>query len=364
MAEKKTPFYDIHCRLGAKIIPFAGYLMPVMYDSMIAEHMRVRQAVGIFDLTHMGEFEIKGPGARAFVQRLVTNDLNRLSENQVMYTCMCYEDGGIVDDLLVYNFADRIFLVVNASNIAKDYDHIEKHLPRDVQLKNISDETSLIAVQGPLAEKVMSSLTDYPLENLKYYHAAFAAVAGEEIMFSRTGYTGEDGFELYIPNHLAEKLWEACYGAVVDNGGGPVGLGARDSLRLEMKFALYGNDIWEETNPLEAGLGWVVKLDKQDFIGKKALVEIKEKGLKRKLIGFQMPGKVFPRQHYAIHDGDRKIGEVTSGVFSPSLKTAIGMGYVPVEYAELDRQFEIDVRGQRHSAKVVKTPFYKAGTHK
>ncbi len=364
MTEKKTPFYDIHCRLGAKMITFAGYLMPVMYDSMIAEHMRVRQAVGIFDLTHMGEFEISGPGARAFVQNLVTNDLDRLVENQVMYTCMCYEDGGIVDDLLVYNFKDRIFMVVNASNIAKDYAHIEKYLTDGVRLRNISDETSLIAIQGPQAAGVMSSLTDFPIAELKYYHAAFGRVAGEKIMFSRTGYTGEDGFELYIPNRLAEKLWEACYEAVVDNGGGPVGLGARDSLRLEMKFALYGNDIWEETNPLEAGLGWVVKLDKQDFIGKQALVRIKEKGLKRKLIGFEMPGKVFPRQHYSIYDGDRKIGEVTSGVFSPSLKTAIGMGYVPVEYAEIGKQIEIDVRGQKHPARVAKTPFYKAATHK
>lgn len=364
MSEKKTPFYDIHCRLGAKMIPFAGYLMPVMYDSMTAEHLRVRQSVGIFDLTHMGEFEIKGPNARAFVQRLVTNDLDRLVENQVMYTCMCYEDGGIVDDLLVYNFKDRIFLVVNASNIAKDYAHIEKYLPAGVELKNISDETSLIAIQGPLAEKTMAKLTDYPLDTLKYYHAAFGKVAGEQIMFSRTGYTGEDGFELYLPNHLAEKLWQACYDAVVENGGGPVGLGARDSLRLEMKFALYGNDIWEKTNPLEAGLGWVVKLDKTDFIGKKALLEIKQNGLKRKLVGFEMEGKVFPRQHYPIFSDGVKIGEVTSGLFSPSLKKAIGMGYVPLQFGEIGSKFDIEIRGQRYPAQVVKTPFYKSGTHK
>ena len=364
MSDKKTPFYDIHAALGAKIIPFAGYLMPVMYDSITTEHLRVRKSVGLFDLTPMGEFELTGPGARDFIQKLVTNDLTKLVENQVMYTCMCYEDGGIVDDFLVYNLKDRIYLVVNASNIAKDFAHIEKHKPANVTLKNLSDETALLAIQGPQAEEVLGKLTDYPLENLKYYYAAIGKIAGESLLFSRTGYTGEDGFELYFPYHLAEKLWHTCYDKIAEIGGGPVGLGARDSLRLEMKMALYGNDIWEKTNPLEAGLGWVTKLDKGEFIGREALVKVKEQGLTRKLVAFEMQGKAFPRQHYPITADGNKIGEVTSGIISPSLNRGIGMGYVPLKYAEIGARFDIEVRGQAHAAVVIKPPFYKQGSHK
>ena len=364
MSDKKTPFYDMHQKLGAKIIPFAGYLMPVQYDSITAEHLRVRQTIGLFDLTHMGEFELTGPGARDYVQRFVTNDLTKLVENQVMYTCMCYEDGGIVDDLLVYNLKDRMYLVVNASNMAKDFAHIEKHKPANVKLTNLSDQTALLAIQGPLAEKVMAQLTDYPLANLKYYHAAIGKVAGEQMLFSRTGYTGEDGFELYFPYNLAAKLWDACYSKVTALGGGAIGLGARDSLRLEMKMALYGNDIWEKTNPLEAGLGWVTKLDKPDFIGKEALLQLKSQGLTRKLVGFEMEDKAFPRQHYPITAKGSKIGEVTSGIISPSLGKGIGMGYVPLEYGEIGSRFGVEIRGVGHPAIVVKPPFYKNATHK
>lgn len=358
MSEKKTPFYDIHAKLGAKIVPFAGYLMPVMYDSITAEHLRVRGQVGMFDISHMGEFIVSGDGAKDFIQRLVTNDITKLKPNQVMYTCMCYEDGGIVDDLLVYNLKDHIMLVVNASNIAKDFAHIKKYLPADIKLVDISDETALIAVQGPLGVEVLARLTDYPLAELTYYNADYASIAGEKVLFSRTGYTGEDGFELYIPAKIAVKLWNPIYDIVKELGGSAIGLGARDSLRLEMKFALYGNDIWEKTNPIEAGLGWVVKLDKGDFIGRNVIAGVKDEGPVRKLVGFEMDGKVFPRQHYPIAYNNLHVGEVTSGLFSPSLQKAIGMGYVPTELSKIGMEFEVEIRGKKLAARVVKTPFY------
>ncbi len=359
MSEKKTPFYDIHRQLNAKIVPFAGYLMPVMYDSINAEHLRVRSKVGMFDISHMGEFTVTGPGAKDFVQKFVTNDINKLTENQIMYTCMCYEDGGIVDDLLVYNLKDHILLVVNGSNIDKDFAHIQKYAPNNIELVNRSDEIALIAVQGPLSQAVLGRLTDYPLDNLKYYNADYAKIAGENLLFSRTGYTGEDGFEIYIPSSKAVKIWEPIYRIINELGGSPIGLGARDSLRLEMKFALYGNDISATTNPLEAGLGWVVKLDKGDFIGREAINRVKEQGLSRKLIGFEVDGKAFPRQHYLISHDNRQIGEVTSGVFSPSLQKGIGMGYVEIDYSRPGSTFEVEIRGKKLPATVVKPPFYK-----
>jgi len=359
MSEKKTPFYDIHRQLNAKIVPFAGYLMPVMYDSINAEHLRVRSKVGMFDISHMGEFTVTGNGAKDFVQHLVTNDVFKLAENQVLYTCMCYENGGIVDDLLVYNLKDHILLVVNGANIDKDFAHIQKYAPNNVQLVNRSDETALIAVQGPLSQDVLGRLTDYPLGNLKYYNADCADIAGEKLLFSRTGYTGEDGFEIYIPSAKAVKIWEPLYQIINELGGSPIGLGARDSLRLEMKFALYGNDISAQTNPLEAGLGWVVKLDKGDFIGRGAIARVKDQGLTRKLVGFEVEGKVFPRQHYVISRNNQQIGEVTSGVFSPSLQKGIGMGYVETDYSKPGSTFDIEIRGKKQLATVVKPPFYK-----
>jgi aminomethyltransferase len=359
MSDKRTPFYDMHQKLGAKIIPFAGYLMPVMYDSITAEHLRVRSTVGMFDISHMGEFTVSGPGAEAFVQRLVTNDVTKLVENQVMYSCMCYEHGGIVDDLLVYKLKDHYLLVVNASNIDKDFAHIQSHAPDDVKLTDISDSIALIAIQGPLAAEVTGKICDYPLDSLKYYNAAPITINGTEVLLSRTGYTGEDGFELYIPAQSAGKIWADVYSLVKERDGGPIGLGARDSLRLEMKFALYGNDISEKTNPIEAGLGWVVKLDKGDFVGRGPIAKMKEDGPTRKLVGFELEGKVFPRQHYPIVKDDKSVGEVTSGLFSPSLKKAIGMGYVPSKLAKPGSQFEVDNRGKKIPAVVVKTPFYK-----
>lgn len=362
---KKTPFYDIHEKLNAKIVEFAGYHMPIQYRSITEEHKRVRKTVGVFDLSHMGEFQVSGHGARQFVQHAITNDLDKLDTGQILYTCMCYPDGGIVDDLLVYNLGDEFFLVVNAANIEKDFAYLnslKKH--DDVTLENLSDQIGLLAIQGPDAEKVMAKLTDYDLPSLPYYWSATSEIAGMEMLFSRTGYTGEDGFELYCFPEQAVPLWSAVMEAASEFNGEPVGLGARDSLRLEMKYALYGNDIDQATNPLEAGMGWTVKLNKSDFVGKDALEKIKAEGLKRKLIAFELKEKGFPRQHYPIVIDGEKAGEVTSGTFSPTLDIGIGAGYVPADRSKIGSEIIIDIRGKLIPAEIVKPPFYKNGTRK
>jgi len=362
---KKTPFYNIHEKLGAKIVEFAGYLMPIQYRSITEEHKRVRKSVGLFDLSHMGEFVVSGFGAKQFVQHAVTNDVNTLAEGQVMYTAMCYPDGGIVDDLLVYNLGDLFFLVVNASNIDKDFAHLQSLLKTDdVKLENISDQTALLAIQGPDAEKVLAKMTDYDLPKLPFYWSAHAKIAGVEMLFSRTGYTGEDGFELYMAPEHAERLWNAATEAAKGFDGEPIGLGARDTLRLEMKYALYGNDINQTTNPIEAGLGWVVKLDKGDFVGRGAIARVKENGPKRKNVAFELKEKGFPRQHYPIAVDGRKVGEVTSGTFSPMLERGIGAGYVPSECSKIGVEIGIDIRGKIVPAEIVKPPFYKFGTRR
>ncbi len=362
---KKTPFYNIHEKLGAKIVEFAGYYMPVQYRSITEEHKRVRKSVGLFDLSHMGEFVVSGPGARQFVQNAVTNDVNSLGLGQVMYTAMCYPDGGIVDDLLVYNLGDIIYLVVNASNIDKDFAHLSSlKKTSDIKLENISDETALLAIQGPDAEKVLAKMTDYDLPSLQFYWSAQAKIDGVEMLFSRTGYTGEDGFELYFPPKYANQLWEAAAEAAKEFNGEPIGLGARDTLRLEMKYALYGNDIDATTNPIEAGLGWVVKLDKGDFVGKDVIAKVKSEGPKRKNVAFELKEKGFPRQHYPIVIGGRKAGEVTSGTFSPMLEKGIGTGYVPSENSKIGDEIGIDIRGKVVPGVIVKPPFYKSGTRR
>jgi len=362
---KKTAFYNIHERAGAKIVDFAGYLMPIQYRSITEEHKRVRKSVGLFDLSHMGEFVVSGHGAKQFVQHAVTNDINTQGLGQVLYTAMCYPDGGIVDDLLVYNLGDIIYLVVNASNIDKDFAHLDSlRKTDDVKLENISDETALLAIHGPDAEKVLAKMTDYELLSLKFYWAATAKIAGVEMLFSRTGYTGEDGFELYMAPKYAEQLWAAAMEAAKEFDVEPIGLGARDSLRLEMKYALYGNDIDKTTNPLDAGLGWVVKLDKGDFVGRDALLKVKEAGPKRKNVAFELKEKGFPRQHYPIVIDGKKVGEVTSGTFSPMLEKGIGAGYVPTEYSKIGTEIGIDIRGKVIPAEIVKPPFYKHGTRK
>jgi aminomethyltransferase len=362
---KKTAFYNIHEKLGAKIVEFAGYLMPIQYRSITEEHKRVRKSVGLFDLSHMGEFVISGHGAKQYIQHAVTNDVNSLGDGQVMYTAMCYPDGGIVDDLLVYNLGDIIYLVVNASNIDKDFAHLQSlKKSDDIKLENISDQTALLAIQGPDAEKALAKMTDYDLPSLRFYWAATATIAGVEMLFSRTGYTGEDGFELYMAPEHAERLWEAATEAAREFQGEPIGLGARDSLRLEMKYALYGNDIDKTTNPLEAGLGWVVKLDKGDFVGRDALLKVKDDGPKRRNVAFELKEKGFPRQHYPIVIDGKPQGEVTSGTFSPMLEKGIGTGYVPAEHSKIGMEIGIDIRGKIIPAEVVKPPFYKQGTRK
>jgi len=361
---KKTPFYQIHLRNNAKIVEFAGYWMPIQFKGIMEEHRKVRSSVGLFDITHMGEFEVKGKDALAFLQKTTTNDVSKLSDYQVQYSCMCYEDGGIVDDLLVYRLPDRFYLVVNASNIEKDFNWLKAHLFGDVKLVNLSDQTALLAIQGPVAEKVMAKLTDVDLKKIKYYWAARGKVAGKEILFSRTGYTGEDGFELYMPNEYGEHFWNSIMQAGKEFGIEPIGLGARDSLRLEMKYMLYGNDIDQTTNPLEAGLGWIVKLDKGDYVGKEPTLKLQKEGLKRKLVAFELSDKAFPRQHYHIEKNGKKIGEVTSGTFSPSLEKGIGLGYVDIQSSEVGADLDINIRGKDYLAKVTKPPFYKNFTHK
>lgn len=360
---KKTPFYQIHLDNKAKMVEFAGYWMPIQFKGIMEEHRRVRSTVGLFDITHMGEFEVRGKDSLAFLQKMTTNDVSRLSDYQVQYSCMCYDDGGIVDDLLVYRLPDRFFLVVNAANMEKDFNWLKSHLFGDVKLEDLSDQTALLAIQGPVAEKVMAKLTTVDLKKLQFYWAAKGKVAGEEVLFSRTGYTGEDGFELYMPNEYGKHFWNAIMQAGKEFGMEPIGLGARDSLRLEMKYMLYGNDIDKTTNPLEAGLGWIVKLDKGDYTGKKPTLKLKEKGIRRKLVAFELSDKAFPRQHYQIEKDGKKIGEVTSGTFSPSLEKGIGLGYVDIDYSEIGTKLDINIRGKSSATVIIKPPFYKNYTH-
>ena len=356
---KKTALYDEHVRLGAKIVEFAGYLMPIQYKSIIQEHKRVRTTVGMFDVSHMGEFVFRGPGAEAFLQKMTVNDVSRLSIGQAQYSAMCYDHGGIVDDLLVYRFEDHYMMVVNAANTEKDWNWLMQHKPDDVDMQNVSDETTLIAVQGPKSRDVLQKLTDVNLREVAFYHFVSGKLAGAPMTISRTGYTGELGFELYMANADGVPTWRAILDAGKEFELEPAGLGARDTLRLEMKYCLYGNDIDETTNPLEAGLGWITKLKKGDFIGREALLRVKKEGLKRKLVGFKMEGQGVPRHGYKIYHNGTEIGVVTSGNISPMLGVGIGMGYVRTEFAEIGTRLEIDVRNRMLPAVVCETPFYR-----
>lgn len=362
---KTTPLTTHHEALGARMAPFAGYRMPIQYSSIMAEHRAVRTGVGIFDLSHMGEFEVSGPGTLEFLERMTTNDVSSLQTYQAQYTLMLNDDGGIVDDLLIYHLPDRALLVVNAANIEKDFNWLKSHCPAGVMLTDHSDETALVAIQGPKAVAVMAKLADFDLSAVQYYHAAEGRVAGHKVLFSRTGYTGEDGFELYLPNELAPACWDAAMEAGAEFGIVPVGLGARDTLRLEMKFALYGHDIDDTTNPIEAGLGWVVKPGKPvQFIGHEHVIAIKQTGPTRKLIGFTMNDKAIPRSHCDIHVDGNLAGTVTSGSHSPSLDQGIGMGYVAARFAKPGQGIDIMIRDHRVAATIVKTPFVKNTSHK
>ncbi len=358
---KRTNFYNIHKKLGAKLVEFAGFEMPIQYSSIIAEHKAVRNSVGVFDVSHMGEVFVKGEKALDFVQHIAVNDASKLQTGRVQYTAMCYEDGGIVDDLLVYKIADDEFLlVINASNIEKDFEWMQKHNQFGVELKNESDDYSLLAVQGPNSLKTLQKLTDTQID-MEYYHFTKLNMAGVDMILSRTGYTGEVGYELYFKGDekVAENLWNKIFEAGKEFDIQPVGLAARDTLRLEMGFCLYGNDIDQTTNPLEAGLGWITKLSKQNFIGKDALVKIKESGLKRKLVAIMSDEKTFPRHGYDISVNNNKIGTVTSGTVSPMLDKPIALGYVETNFSEIGTDVNFLIRGKEIPAKVVKLPFVK-----
>jgi len=360
---KKTRFYNVHKKLGAKIINFAGFEMPVQYSSIIAEHKAVRNSVGVFDVSHMGEVFISGDEALTFVQEITINNALKLFPGRIQYSAMCYPDGGIVDDLLVYRLEDKKFmLVINASNIDKDFKWMNDNNKIGAKLENLSDEYSLLAVQGPNSKSVMKKLTDADLDKLEYYHFLTATVAGIEMILSRTGYTGEIGYELYFKDdeNQAEELWAQIFSAGKEFNILPVGLAARDSLRLEKGFCLYGNDIDRTTNPLEAGLGWITKLDKENFIGKESLLKIKSDGLKRKLCGIISTERVFPRHGYEISSDEKKIGSVTSGTVSPVLEKPIALGYLEASYSSPGTTVEISIREKKVSCEVVKLPFVES----
>lgn len=362
---KHTPLFEEHEKLGAKIVAFAGFEMPVQYPSgILEEHRAVREKAGLFDVSHMGEIEISGRDALALAQYATTNDVSALQVGQAQYSVMCREDGGALDDCIVYRFPDRYMIVVNASNREKDRDWLE-HLARrfgSVDVTDRSDEVGLLAVQGPAAQDVVSKLTDTELDEIRYYHFREGAVAGVSAIISRTGYTGEDGFELYVPASDSAALWRNLLEAGAEHGLIPAGLGARDSLRLEMGYALYGNDLDENHTPLEAGLGWVVKLDRDDFVGRDALQRLKQQGLREKLVGFLLGERGFPRHGYMVRLEGEPAGEVTSGIHSPSLQQGIGFAYVPVEASKPGTPLEIMIRDRAHAAEVVRTPFYKDGS--
>jgi aminomethyltransferase len=358
---KETALTKVHEKLGAKMVPFAGYSMPVQYKGLKHEHEVVRTAVGVFDVSHMGEFFLRGPKAEELLQKISSNDASKLVVGKAQYSCMPNEDGGIVDDLIIYKTKeDEFLLVVNASNIEKDWNWIKQHNDVGAEMVDASDEWSLLAIQGPRAAKAMQSLTKTDLENIKFYTFEVGDFAGcPDIIISATGYTGSGGFEIYVPNESAERVWHAVLEAGRDFGIEPIGLGARDTLRLEMGYCLYGNDIDDTTSPLEAGLGWITKFTK-DFVNSDSLAKQKEEGIKKKLVPFELIDKGIPRKDYPIFDSnENEIGRVTSGTMSPSLDKAIGLGYVPVEFKEEGTEIFIGVRNKMLKAKVSKLPFYK-----
>ncbi|MBI1315961.1 glycine cleavage system aminomethyltransferase GcvT [bacterium] len=355
---KSTALTAVHKALGARMVPFAGYEMPVSYAGLIEEHKAVRSRAGVFDVSHMGEFEVEGPGALDFLQYVTSNDVSKLFDGKVQYSCLPNGQGGIVDDLLVYRrSSDRYWLVVNASNMEKDWNWLQRHAVRfDVHMRDISEATSLLAVQGPEVATLLQGLCSVDLGAMEYYTFVETEFAGiPNALLSTTGYTGAGGVEIYVPNEHAEGLWKR----LMELGIPPVGLGARDTLRLEMGFCLYGNDIDDTTSPLEAGLGWITKFSK-DFVDRERLERQKSEGVQRKLVGFELLERGIPRQHYTIYDASgNAIGEVTSGTQSPSLDKAIGMGYVHTAFSKPDSEIWIGIRDKKLKARVMALPFYK-----
>ncbi|MEX2178778.1 MAG: glycine cleavage system aminomethyltransferase GcvT, partial [Gemmatimonadaceae bacterium] len=361
---RRTPFYQIHKALNARIVPFAGYEMPVQYPSGItAEHKAVRDQCGLFDVSHMGEFVIRGDRMVEYVNHVTTNDVAALADGQVHYSTILHDNGTIVDDCLVYKFADRIVMVVNASNREKDFDHVRRHADRfQCQIADISDDIALLALQGPIAEELLNPLVDVDLPSIKYYWHTWGHVGGMHALISRTGYTGEDGFELYFDPRFADAIWNLLVGTGKVT---PAGLGARDTLRLEMGMALYGNDIDDTVTPLEGNLAWLTKLKKGDFVGRDALLKQKEQGIPRKLVPFTVDdGRSIARHGYPVFHEGKLSGTVCSGTMSPSLGIPIGTAYLPPAGAKVGARFEVEVRGKRVSATVVKAPFYTSGSHR
>ena len=358
---KTIPLHEVHEKLGGKIVPFAGFLMPVRYSSDIEEHNTVRNGVGMFDVSHMGEFMLSGPDALDLIQKVTSNDASILVDGKVQYSCLPNENGGIVDDLLVYRInSEKYLLVVNASNIEKDWNWISRFNTKGVKMENISDATCLFAVQGPKAAKVLQNLTKADLGKMEYYSFKIDEFAGvKDVVISATGYTGSGGFEIYVKNEDARKVWDAIMEAGRSEGIKPIGLGARDTLRLEKGFCLYGNDIDDTTSPLEAGLGWITKFSKK-FTNADRLAKQKETGVSKKLVGFEMIDRGIPRSHYEICNAlGERIGEVTSGTQSPTLGKGIGMGYVKTEYSKTGNEIFVKVRDKLLKAQIVKMPFVK-----
>lgn len=363
---KRTPLFPVYGKYGAKTIDFGGWDLPVQFSGIQKEHEAVRTQAGLFDVSHMGEFRVTGRDSLAFLQNLLTNDASKLEINQAQYTLMCYPDGGVVDDLLVYKLADdHYMLVVNASNIDKDYDWLQKHIEGDVALDNISQETALIALQGPMSVTILKKLTDAPLEELRSFRFLQGVLVGNVMaLVSRTGYTGEDGFELYLHHELAVQLWERLLEAGGDHGLLPTGLGARDTLRFEARLPLYGQELSADITPIEAGLGMFVKLDKGAFIGRDVLEDQKRNGAPRKLVGIEMVDRGIPRSHYPVLVDGKQIGEVTTGTQSPTYKTNVGLALIDAAFAQLDTEVWVEIRGKELKAKVVKTPFHSRGESK
>src|SRR5436305_13021662 len=362
---KRTPLYEQHRALGARLVEFGGWEMPVQYTGILQEHEAVGTRAGLFDVSHIGEFKVEGPGVLPFLQYLVPNDVSRLAVGQALYTQLCMPNGNTIDDLLIYHLADMHYmLVVNAANIDKDYAWVEEQARnfKDVHLANQSDTTALLALQGPAAQEILQPLTEVDLAGIKYYHFAPGMVDGVNCIISRTGYTGEDGFELYCAPIDVGKLWNDLLAAGKPHGLLPAGLGARDTLRLESGYCLYDHELTEQINQLEARLGWTVKFDKGDFIGRDALLKAKEQGLKRKLVGIELLDRGVARGGYAIYDNDQPIGVLTSRAAGPAVPQQIGMGYVDAAHAEVGKNVQIDIRGRRTAAQIVALPFYKRNT--
>lgn len=358
----KTILCEEHIQLNARMIDFGGWYMPVQYAAIKAEHQCVREAVGLFDISHMGTFIVKGPESHSFMQKMFPNNLDKLYPSKGLYTQLCYDNGGIIDDLIVYQLEDEHYLlIVNGANRDKDFKWLSQHKPANVELGNVSEYSSILALQGPEATTLMAKISTLNPDELQSFHVTTCSIDGLEFQIARTGYTGEDGFELFVPTDITKKIWQILLDKGQEFGIQPIGLGARDTLRLEAALPLYGHDLSDDTNPIEAGLGWSVKTKQaEDFIGKEALKKQRKDGLSRKRIGFELiDTRRAPREGYAIMHEDKLIGKVTSGTLSPTLDKPIGMGYIDAPYFKELTQFEIDIRGKRYPAQVVKMPFYR-----